>query len=100
MFNRRYNAQQALEWGLTNEVVPAADLMNRAREAAEELLLRGASALAALKAAFSARHTGVVGQSRVAHDLLLTRYLADREHAELSSAFGEKRTPRPEEMDR
>jgi naphthoate synthase len=100
MFNRRYDAQQALEWGLVNEVVPAADLMARAHEAAEELILRGASALAALKAAFSARHTGVVGQSRVAHDLLLTRYLADREHAELSAAFAEKRPPNPESMDR
>ena len=100
MFNRRYDAHQALAWGLVNEVVPAAELMARATEAAEELTLRGASALAALKAAFSARHTGVVGQSRVAHDLLLTRYLADREHAEMSAAFAEKRPPNPEAMDR
>ena len=60
---------------------------------AEELKLRGPQALAGLKAAFSARHTGVAGQARLAHDLLLTHYLLTEEAAELSASFSEKRPP-------
>jgi naphthoate synthase len=100
MFNRRYDASQALAMGLVNEVVPADRLLERAREAAHELLARGPQALAALKAAFSARHTGVVGQARVAHDLLLTQYLATEEADEMSTAFRERRPPNDDRMNR
>jgi naphthoate synthase len=91
--NRKYSATQALEMGLVNEVVPAAEVVDRARTVAQELLQRGPQALAALKTAFSSRNTGVVGQARMAHDLLLTKYLVSEEHDELSAAFHGKRSP-------
>lgn len=92
-FNRKYTAQQALAIGLVNEVVPLDELRPRARELAGELLDRGPVALAALKTAFSSRHLGVLGQARMAHDILLTQYLATQESGELSAAFGERRPP-------
>lgn len=91
--NRKYSAQQALEMGLVNEVVPAAELSGRVDAVVAELLARGPQALAGLKAAFSGRHTGVVGQARMAHDLLLTQYLCTEEAREMSAAFAERRTP-------
>lgn len=91
--NRKYTAQQALAMGLVNEVVPAPRLLPRAYEIAGELKRRGPGALAAVKSAFSARHTGVAGQSRLAHDQLLTYYLTTEEHGELSRAFAEHREP-------
>ncbi len=91
--NRKYPAKEALAMGLVNEVVPAGELMDRAREVAGELMARGPQALAALKVAFSARHTGVLGQARMAHDLLLTQYLTTEEAAELSASFSDRRAP-------
>ncbi len=98
--NRKYDAEQALAMGLVNEVVPQAKLMDRAREVAGELMARGPQALAALKTAFSARHTGVLGQARMAHDLLLTQYLTTQEAEELSASFSERRAPDQDRFNR
>jgi naphthoate synthase len=98
--NRKYSATEAKEIGLVNEVVPAAELMGRAREVASELLLRGPTALAGIKVSFAARNHGVVGQSRIAHDLLLTQYLQTGEAHELSASFREKRPPDPASFNR
>lgn len=94
--NRKYSAEEALALGLVNEVVPAGELHQHVDEVVGELLERGPQALAALKATFSGRHTGVVGQARTAHDLLLTYYLRTEEAGELSRAFKEKRPPAQE----
>lgn len=98
--SRKYTAHEALAMGLVNEVVPHEELGPRVRDIAAELRSRGPQALAALKAAFSARHTGVAGQARLAHDLLLTHYLLTREAGELSKSFGEKRPPDEGEFNR
>lgn len=97
-FNRKYTAAQALEMGLVNEVVPADRLQARAHELAVELQQRGPGALAALKGAFSARNHGVSGQSRLAHDQMLTYYLTTEEHAEMSASFAERRAPDPDKF--
>ncbi len=91
--NRKYSAEDALAMGLVNEVVPAQELMDRARQVAEEMMYRGPQALAALKTAFAGRHLGALGQARLAHDLLLTQYLTTEEADELSTAFSERRAP-------
>jgi naphthoate synthase len=91
--NRKYSASQALELGLINEVVPSDQLLDRSLEVAGEIAGRGPGAIAALKAAFSAQHSGAVGQARLAHDLLLAHYLPSEEARELSRAFSEKREP-------
>ena len=93
--NAKYTAAEAQAMGLVNEVVPHERLHQRAGELAATLCERGPLAIAGLKAAFSAKHTGVVGQARIAHDQLLTRYLQSEEARELSTAFKERRPPDP-----
>jgi naphthoate synthase len=94
--NRKYSAADALARGLVNEVVPAADLMDAARAMAREITERSPLAIGALKGAFSARHNGVSGQARMAHDQHLTLYLTTAEAHETGAAFGERRAPDPE----
>jgi naphthoate synthase len=89
--NRKYSAEQALDMGLINEI--AADPLARATEIAQTLRQRGPFALASLKTAFSGRHTGVAGQARLAHDLLLTAYRSSQEAEELSASFEQRREP-------
>lgn len=96
--NRKYSAAQAREMGLVNEVVPAGEVVKRAQEVAAEIATRSPLAIGGLKAAFSARHNGVLGQARMAHDQQLTLYLATREAHELGEAFAAKRRPDPEKF--
>ncbi|QRX81797.1 enoyl-CoA hydratase-related protein [Glaciimonas sp. PAMC28666] len=91
--NPKMTAQEALSIGLINKVVPDAMLKEETRKMALEIADRGAFALASIKAAFNARHGGVSGLARMAHDLLLPGYLNSEEHAELASAFAERRSP-------
>ena len=91
--NPKMSAQEALSIGLINKVVPDAMLKEETRKMALEIADRGSFALASIKAAFNARHGGVSGLSRMAHDLLLRGYLDTDEHAELASAFAERRSP-------
>jgi naphthoate synthase len=94
--NRTLTAKEALAFGLVNRVVPDDKLAEATREMALELASRGAFALASLKAAFNARHGGVGGLSRMAHDLLLRLYLDTDESKELGKSFREKRKPDPD----
>ena len=91
--NPKMSAQEALSIGLINKVVPDAMLKEETRKMALEIAERGSFALASIKAAFNARHGGVSGLSRMAHDLLLRGYLDTDEHEELASAFAERRSP-------
>lgn len=91
--NPKISAQEALEWGLVNMVVPDNELKDATRKYALEIAQRGSLALASIKSAFNARHGGVSGLSRMSHDILLRGYLESDEHAELASAFSERREP-------
>lgn len=91
--NPKISPQQALDMGLINRIVPASELRQATREWALEIADRGAFALASIKSAFNARHGGVSGLSRMAHDLLLRGYLDTEEHAELAASFAERRKP-------
>ena len=91
--NPKLTAREALEWGLVNHVVPDEQLQERTRKLALEIADRGAFALASVKAAFNARHGGVSGLSRMAHDLLLRGYLETEESGELSRSFAERSQP-------
>ena len=93
--NPKISAQEALAMGLINKVVPDAELKAATRTFALEISERGSFALASVKAAFNARHNGVSGLSRMAHDLLLRGYLESDESKELSKAFAGKRKPDP-----
>ncbi len=93
--NPKYTAREALAMGLINKVVPDAELGTATMEYALEISERGSLALAAVKAAFGARHQGVGGLSRVTHDLMLPPYYASEESKELSEAFAQRRKPDP-----
>lgn len=93
LLNRKYKAAEALEMGLINEVVPADRLEATVRERCAELAARGPQAVAALKAAFHARHAGVAGLSRVSLDLLTPAYYTTDESKELGRAFAAKEAP-------
>jgi len=96
--NPKISAREALDWGLVNQVVPDAVLAEATRKMALEIADRGAFALASIKAAFNARHGGVGGLSRMAHDLLLRGYLDTDEHHELAEAFAKRRSPDAEKF--
>jgi naphthoate synthase len=98
--NPKISAAEALQMGLINKVVPDADLKKETEAFALEIAERGSFALASVKAAFNARHGGVSGLSRMAHDLLLRSYLESEESHELSKAFAEKRKPDPKKFGR
>ena len=98
--NPKISAREALEMGLINKVVPDERLREETRAYALEVAERGAFALASVKAAFNARHGGVSGLSRMAHDLLLRAYLESDESHELAAAFAEKRKPDPAKFGR
>jgi naphthoate synthase len=91
--NKKYSAAEALAMGLVNEVVEGRPVLDRAVEVAQELRQRGPFALSALKTAFASRHTGIIGQARLAHDLLLTAYRGTQEAKEMSESFEKRRPP-------
>jgi naphthoate synthase len=91
--NPKLTAHEAKDLGLINTVVPDDKLAEATREMALEVADRGAFALASVKAAFNARHGGVGGLARMAHDLLLRTYLKTEESKELSASFRERRRP-------
>jgi naphthoate synthase len=91
--NPKLSAADALGIGLINKVVPDDKLKEETRKFAMEIAERGPFALASIKAAFNARHGGVSGLARVAHDLLLRPYLETDESHELSASFAGKRKP-------
>jgi naphthoate synthase len=96
--NPKMTAEHARELGLINQVVPDDDLRAATRRMALEIAERGSFALASVKAAFNARHGGVSGLSRMAHDLLLRAYLPTEESGELSAAFADRRAPDPKKF--
>lgn len=91
--NKKMTPEYARDIGLINQVVPAGDLIAETRKLALDIADRGALALAAVKGAFGARHNGVSGLSRMAHDMLLRSYLKTDESKELSTSFSERRKP-------
>ncbi len=98
--NPKLTAKEAQAIGLINRVVPDDRLRAETRAWALEVAERGAFALASIKAAFGARHGGVAGLARVAHDLLLRQYLESEESKELGAAFAGRRKPDPETFGR
>jgi naphthoate synthase len=93
MLGKKYTAQEALAIGLVNVVVSPDELEPELARWCQQLIRRGPQALYAIKSSFTARHGGVAGFSRVAHDLLLSYFLDSGESKELFQAFNEKRDP-------
>jgi naphthoate synthase len=89
---RQYNAQQALEMGLVNTVVPVERLEEEALTWAREILEKSPLAIRLLKAAFNADTDGLAGLQQFAGDATLLYYLSE-EAQEGKNAFLEKRKP-------
>ena len=89
---RQYSAQDALQMGLVNTVVPLARLEEEAVQWAREILEKSPMALRFLKAAFNADTDGLAGLQQLAGDATLLYYLTD-EAKEGKNAFLEKRKP-------
>lgn len=89
---RQYNAQEALDMGLINAVVPLDQVEDETIKWCEEILSKSPMALRFLKGAFNADSDGLAGIQQMAGDATLLYYTTD-EAKEGRDAFKEKRQP-------
>ena len=89
---RQYDAQQALDMGLINTVVPLEALEEETVQWCREMLQLSPFALRLLKASFNADEDGITGIQQLAHDTNLLFY-ESKEAQEGRDAYKEKRTP-------
>jgi naphthoate synthase len=89
---RQYDAEEALQMGLVNAVVPLADLERETVAWCREMLAMSPFALRLVKAGFNAHEDGYAGIQQLAHDANLLFYASD-EAREGREAYKEKRLP-------
>lgn len=89
---RQYNAQQALDMGLINTVVPVAELEAEGIKWGREILGHSPLAIRALKSAFNAELDGQTGIQELAGNATLLYYMSE-EAKEFHGAQREKRKP-------
>lgn len=89
---RQYSAQEALEMGLVNSVVPVERLQDEAVQWAMEILEKSPIAIRFLKMAFNAETDGLAGIQQLAGDATMLYYMTE-EAKEGKNAFLEKRKP-------
>lgn len=88
----QYDAQEALQMGLVNKVVPLEELENTTVAWCEKILEKSPLALRMLKSSFNAELDGQAGIQELAGNATLLYYLSD-EAKEGKNAFLEKRKP-------
>ena len=89
---RQYDAEQALDMGLVNAVVPLDRLEEETVGWCREMLALSPFALRLAKASFNAHEDGYAGIQQLAHDANLLFY-GSEEAQEGRNAYREKRTP-------
>ncbi|MDB9372439.1 1,4-dihydroxy-2-naphthoyl-CoA synthase [Nodularia sphaerocarpa] len=89
---RQYNAQQALDMGLVNTIVPVEQLEAEGIQWAQEILEKSPIAIRCLKSAFNADCDGQAGLQELAGNATLLYYMTE-EGSEGKQAFLEKRPP-------
>jgi naphthoate synthase len=89
---RQYSAEQALDMGLVNTVVPLEQLEAETVGWCREMLQLSPFALRLLKASFNAAEDGLAGIQQLAHDANLLFY-GSEEAQEGRDAYREKRRP-------
>jgi naphthoate synthase len=87
---RQYDAQQALDMGLVNAVVPVEELETETVKWCREMLALSPFALRLLKASFNADEDGLAGIQQLAHDANLLFYMSE-EAQEGRDAYLERR---------
>jgi naphthoate synthase len=99
MLCRQYDAQQALQMGLVNTVVPLEELEEETVKWCHEMLELSPFALRLVKASFNADEDGLAGLQQLAHDTNLLFY-GSEEAQEGRNAYREKRRPEFEKFPR
>jgi naphthoate synthase len=89
---RQYDAQEALDMGLVNTVVPVSELEAETVSWCREILRHSPMAIRLLKAGLNAADDGLAGVQQLAGDATLLFYLTE-EGQEGRNAFQEKREP-------
>jgi naphthoate synthase len=89
---RQYSAQEALDMGLVNTVVPVEQLEAEGVQWAQEILNKSPIAIRCLKAAFNADCDGQAGIQELAGNATMLYYMVE-ESSEGKKAFLEKRDP-------
>ncbi|MCX6151715.1 MAG: 1,4-dihydroxy-2-naphthoyl-CoA synthase [Ignavibacteriales bacterium] len=89
---RQYNAQEAMEMGLVNKVVPINQLEQEGIQWAKEILEKSSLAIRLLKSAFNAELDGQTGIQELAGNATLLYYMSE-EAQEGKKAYLEKRKP-------
>ena len=89
---RQYDAEQALEWGLVNAVVPLAELEAETVAWCQQMLQHSPLSLRLLKASMNAADDGLAGVQQLAGDATLLFYLT-AEAQEGRNAYQERRPP-------
>ena len=89
---RQYDAQEALDMGLVNTVVPVEQLEEEGVKWAQEILEKSPIAIRFLKAAMNADLDGQTGLQVLAGDSTMLYYMSE-EGSEGKNAFLEKRKP-------
>lgn len=90
---KQYTAQEALEMGMVNKVVPLSQLEDEYVEWAETMMQHSPLALRMIKAGLNAELDGQAGIQELAGDATMLYYMTD-EAQEGGKAFLEKRKPR------
>ena len=89
---RQYSAQQALEMGMVNTVVPIEQLEAEGVQWAQEILDKSPIAIRCLKSAFNADCDGQAGLQELAGNATMLYYMTE-EGSEGKQAFLDKRKP-------
>jgi len=89
---RQYNAQEALDMGLVNKVVPVEQLEAEGVQWAQEILEKSPLAIRNLKSAFNAELDGQAGLQELAGNATMLFYMSE-EGQEGRNAYNEKRKP-------
>jgi naphthoate synthase len=89
---RQYSAEEALDMGLVNRVVPLEELEEETVAWCREMLELSPFSLRLLKASFNAAEDGLAGIQQLAHDANLLFY-GSEEAQEGRDAYREKRRP-------
>ena len=89
---RQYDAQQALDWGLVNAVVPVTELEEETVAWCQQMLQHSPLSLRLLKASMNAADDGLAGVQQLAGDATLLFYLT-AEAQEGRNAYQERRPP-------
>jgi naphthoate synthase len=89
---RQYDAQQALDWGLVNAVVPLDDLEAETVAWCRRMLELSPIALRMLKGGFNAADDGLAGIQQLAGDATMLFYMTE-EGQEGRNAYVERRPP-------